>query len=89
VKSANTSGGIIVKDYLINNRFKIIVKPNSKKTEILGYDKDKIAKNFFGLIRIYGLTLNASNKKHKGKRLYVFHYFFQKQKDLLLILLRS
>tara|TARA_Y100000310_G_C20526176_1_gene736151 strand:+ start:649 stop:831 length:183 start_codon:yes stop_codon:yes gene_type:complete len=34
-------GEIIVNDYILNNRFKIIVKPNSKKTEILGYDKDK------------------------------------------------
>ncbi|PIN78259.1 YggU family protein [Candidatus Woesearchaeota archaeon CG10_big_fil_rev_8_21_14_0_10_34_8] len=29
--------------YIINNKLKIIAKPNAKKTEILGYDSNKKA----------------------------------------------
>ena len=50
-------GEIIVNDYIINNRFKIIVKPNSKKTEIIGYDKDKKA---------IKLSVSASADKNKA-----------------------
>jgi hypothetical protein len=32
-----------VSDYIINNKLKIIVKPNSKKSEILSYDEGKKA----------------------------------------------
>ena len=51
------SGEIIVKDYIINNRFKIIVKPSSKKTEILDYNKEKKAIN---------LAVSAPAEKNKA-----------------------
>ncbi|MBD3303812.1 YggU family protein [Candidatus Woesearchaeota archaeon] len=32
-----------IKDYIKNNSLKIVVKPNAKKNEILGYDKSRNA----------------------------------------------
>ncbi len=33
----------MIDDYIKNNKLKVIVKPNSIKTEILGYDNEKHA----------------------------------------------
>ena len=41
VKSANISGEITTD--IFNKSFKIIVKPNSKKNQIVGFDKNKNA----------------------------------------------
>jgi len=45
VKNVSTSGEIIanLQKYIQNNRLRVIIKPNAKKTEILGYHEDKKA----------------------------------------------
>lgn len=50
---------ISLSDYVKNNRLSVIVKPNSKKTEILGYDEAKKA------VKIAIAALPQDNKANK------------------------
>jgi len=57
----------MIEDYLTSNSLKILVKPNSKKTEIIGWDKEKNA-----------LKINVNAHPEKGEANIEIVKFFKK-----------
>jgi uncharacterized protein (TIGR00251 family) len=70
VRNASTPGGITVNlsDYVKNKTLKILVKPNSPKTEIVKWDKDRGA-----------LRVNVAAPPEKDKANKELIKFFSKQ----------
>ena len=67
---------INLKDYIHDNKFSIIVKPNSKKNEIIDYDKEKEA-----------LKINIKAEPENNKANIEIIKFFKKilKKDIKII----
>lgn len=57
-----------IKDYIVDGKLKILVKPNSPKTEITGFNKERNA-----------IKLNVHAQPEKGKANTEIIKFFSKQ----------